>query len=339
MVPMNNFVPINQPIYGKKEIDLINNVIKSGFFTVSAYSKEGGYFVTEFERKVANYVGKSHAVTVSSGTTALRMALIAANIGHNSNVVIPSLTFVATANAVRSVGAQVIFCDVNHEGLLDEDELRKISKEYRIDAIIPVNLFGRVPKTDYKGYGATVIEDACQSLGTKGTGYGHLTCISFYASKIITTAGAGGIILTDDDILADGLRLARNQGIEGSQCVTLGTNELMGEINAAFGCAQMQRLDGFIKKRRSNMKYLDIQDNTNGYLGAITRANRDSILSKLRELKIGATVYYDRPIHKHPFYYRGEDLPMTDYLAEQLLSVPVHPNVTKETLDKIKGLI
>lgn len=335
-------IRINEPIAGRREITAVNKVLESGLLNVSAYSQDGGPYVQEFEKKLANKVGVKHAIATNSGTTALETALKALGVGRNDMVILPSFTFVADANAITSVGAIPIFCDVGEDGILDISKCEEIAKKYKIKAIILVDLYGRLSKDieKFKTFDVLLIEDACQALGTNGAGtHGDVACFSFYSSKVINTAGSGGACVTGIDEIKERCQLVRNQGMKNGVCVMGGTNVLMPEVNAAYGCVQLGRLDGFIEQRRKNMARLGLFEDTNGYMATINTNKRNAIKAFLEENGIQCGTYYDRPIHHHPNYAITSKLDMTDNLAKTVLNLPVHPNVPIEAIDTMREAI
>jgi dTDP-4-amino-4,6-dideoxygalactose transaminase len=335
-------IPINRPIYDYREMNAVSEVIQSGDFTVSAYSIEGGKKVQEFEDKLKRMTGARYAVAVNSGTAALECSLLALRIGRGDKVIVPSLTFVATANAVRSVGATPIFCDVDESGQLSYADARLLCNKYDIKAIIIVDLYGRISQDieSFRLLGKIVIEDACQALGTPKAGrHGDTGCFSFYASKVCTTMGLGGAIVTDNPVIDSYLKAMRNQGLTQNQFRFDGRNLLMGECNAAFGCVQLDRLESFVKARRSNMKSLGLDEHTNGYMATILSPQRDEMLAMFHDAEIGAATYYDRPIHCHPNYKGQYSLPMTVRYAKEVLNIPVHPEVDSQAIDMIKYIM
>lgn len=333
-------IQINEPIFGEEEFAAVSSVLTSGKFTVSAYSLNGGENVQRFEKKLSKFTDTKHCISTNSGTSALETSLLALGIGPGDNVIIPSLTFVATANAVVSVGAKPIFCDVDGYGQMDYDQCKKLSEQYNTKCIIFVDLYGRISKNaaDFKNLAPYVIEDSCQSLGTPKAGtFGDVGCFSFYASKVCTTMGMGGAVITDDDNLSQILKLKRNHGIVPNLgTVTPGRNNILNECNAAFGCVQLDKLPGFIKTRNENMESLGLFENTNGYMGTMLVDNRDAIINKLFQLGIVAGKYYQMPIHIHKFYQGDYDLPITNHYAKCVLNLPVHPNVKPEHIELMK---
>jgi len=335
-------IPINKPIYDYREMNAVSEVIQSGNFTVSAYSADGGKKVQEFENKLAKITGARYALAVNSGTAALECSLLTLKIGYGDKVIVPSLTFLATANAVRSVGAEPIFCDVDEHGQLSLSAAKILCGKYNIKAIIIVDLYGRISKDimEFRLLGKILIEDACQALGTPNAGRtGEVGCFSFYASKVCTTMGLGGAVITDSPVIHSYLRVMRNQGMVNGDCRFDGRNLLMNETNAAFGCVQLDRLESFVKTRRDNMKSLGFTENTNGYMATIMSPQRDEMLKMLHDADIGAATYYDKPIHHHSNYSGQFSLPMTEKYSREVINIPVHPEVDGQTIDMINFIL
>ncbi|MFM7796365.1 MAG: DegT/DnrJ/EryC1/StrS family aminotransferase, partial [Candidatus Nitrosotenuis sp.] len=317
-------IPVNMPLVGKEEISEVAAVIKKGALTSAA--KDGGANVQEFEKLVCSFLKSKYAIAVNSGTAALQASLYALDIKSGDEVLLPSFTFVATANSVVSVGAKPVFVDIRRDNFtIDTDDLRKkITK--KTNAIMPVHLYGNVAYIDEiseiaQKHHIPIIEDACQSLGSsyrgKQTGtFSELGCFSLYAAKVMTS-GEGGIISTSDEKLRDKLLMIRNHGmVHGYDTRILGLNLRLPEINAAIAKVQMKKLPGFLKKRENNARILtellsgaDVtlpaprkHEKVNWYLYTISSKNRDKISKILNENDIGATVYYGTPIHKTPYY-------------------------------------
>jgi perosamine synthetase len=318
-----------------------------------------------------SYLKIRHVVSVNSGTSALYAALFAAGIKQGDEVLLPSFTFVATANAVVAAGGKPMFVDVKRDDYtMDVSDLKtKITKKSRI--VIPVHLYGHPSDIDEirelaGKHSLDVIEDACQSLGSsykkKQTGtFGTLGCFSMYASKVLT-AGEGGAIVTDSDELADKLKMIRNHGmVEGNDTRMLGLNLRLPELSAAVAKVQMQKLDKMLEIRRRNAELLSelllasskkyevkIPQETadkkfNWYLYTVAfRDDRDNIKNHLVQNKVGATVYYSPPVHKMPFYgYTASEtkLPATEWCADHVLSLPVHPHVAETDVDRIANSV
>lgn len=354
-------IPINIPIIGKEEIKEVQEVLLEKSLTSSANS--GGKRVQEFEKLLASFVKSKYAVAVNSGTAALQAALYALDIKSGDEVLLPSFTFVATANSVVSVGAKPVFVDINKENYtMDPNDLKKkITKKSKV--IIPVHLYGHVSFMDEiselaNKFDLEIIEDAAQSLGSKYKGrhtgtFSKLGCISMYAAKVMTS-GEGGAIVTSDKKLFERLKQIRNHGmLHGYDTRVLGLNLRLPEINAAIAKIQMKKIGKFLKQRKTNAKILTsllsgLQitlphqrkgEEVNWYLYTISTKNRDKIMQKLNSEGIGAAVYYSPPVHKTPFYDKKLKLPNTEWAASNVLSLPVHPLVTRQNLAQIAKIL
>ncbi len=354
-------VPVNSPLVGKEEIAEVNAVLRTGALTSAA--KLGGKNVQEFERLVCSFIKSKYAVAVNSGTAALQAALYALDIKSGDEVLLPSFTFVATANSIVSVGAKPVFVDIRKDNYtMDPDDLRKkITKKTR--AIIPVHLYGNVAYMDEiseiaKKHGLSIIEDAAQSMGStykgKQTGnFAELGCFSLYAAKVMTS-GEGGVIVTSNKKLYEKLLMIRNHGmVHGYDTRVLGLNLRLPEINAAIAKVQMKKLPGFLQKRQKNAKILTEllsdsnvtlpiprkHEKVNWYLYTISSKIRDKISKELNANNIGATVYYGTPVHKTPYYNQKTKLQNTEWAAKNVLSLPVQPLVTQTHLETTAKII
>ena len=354
-------IPINVPIIGKEEINEVQSVLAEKSLTSSANS--GGKRVQEFEQLLSSFVKSRFAIAVNSGTAALQAALYAFDIKNGDEVLLPSFTFVATANSIVSVGAKPVFVDIIKENYtMDPNDLKKkITKKSK--AIIPVHLYGNVVHIDEitdisNKYNLEIIEDAAQSLGSKYMGrhtgtFSKLGCFSMYAAKVMTS-GEGGAIVTNDKKLFEKLKQIRNHGmLHGYDTRILGLNMRLPEINAAIAKIQMKKLSKFLNQRRANSKILtellsDLDiilpherkgETVNWYLYTIATKNRDKLMKKLNSIGIGASVYYSPSVHKTPFYKNKLKLPITDWAASNVLSLPVHPLVNKQNLHQIAKII
>jgi dTDP-4-amino-4,6-dideoxygalactose transaminase len=362
----SKMIPINKPWIDEEEKHEVLSVLEDNALTTAA--RDGGRRVRDFELQMKDYLKAKHVLAVNSGTAALYAALLAAGIKPDDEVLIPSFTFVATANAVVAAGARPVFVDITSDTYtIDTSDLKsKITKKSKV--VIPVHLYGHPADMDEitelaDKHGIDVIEDACQSLGStykkRQTGtFGAMGCFSMYASKVVT-AGEGGAISTDNDELADKIKMIRNHGmIEGYDTKILGLNLRMPELSAAVAKVQMQKLRKMLEIRRRNAELLSKllfpsstkeynftlpQENAdkkfNWYLYTVAfKNNRDMIKDRLVQNNIGATVYYAPPVHKTPYYQKmvsGGKLPSTEWCADHVLSLPVHPHVTEEDVDHI----
>ncbi|MGB7706751.1 MAG: DegT/DnrJ/EryC1/StrS family aminotransferase, partial [Nitrososphaeraceae archaeon] len=355
-------IPINKPQIDDDERQEILKVLDEGILTSA--SNFGGKRVQDFERLLADFLHVKHAIAVNSGTAALHASILAAGIKESDEILIPSFTFVATANSVACTGAKPVFVDIEKDTYtMDPLDLEnKITKKTR--AIIPVHLYGHPAKMDEikeiaNKHSIIVIEDACQSLGStydgKQTGtLGQMGCFSMYASKVLTS-GEGGAITTDSDEFAEKLRMIRNHGmVNGYDTRIIGFNMRLPEISAAIAKTQMKKIQSMLDKRASNARKLGqllsnkIKDKNivlphenqrtkyNWYLYTVAlNDSRDKVKKFLNDSGIGATIYYDPPVHQTPFYskfYNGE-LEITEWASKSVLSLPVHPSITEKDLD------
>lgn len=350
-------IAINSPYLGKEEISAATSILKKGSLTSS--SNQGGKKVQEFEKLASSYVKSKYAIAVNSGTSALQAALYALDVKRGDEVLIPSFTFVATANAVVSTGAKPVFVDILKENYtIDPNDLeKKITRKTKV--IIPVHLYGNIAFVDRiseitKKYNLMVIEDSAQSLGStfkgKQTGtFFDLGCYSLYPAKVMT-AGEGGLIVTNNKKLRDRILMIRNHGmVYGYDTKVFGLNLRLPEINAAIASIQIKKLPKFLETRKKNASLLsqlisDLKikiptsrkyENMNWYLYTISTKKRDNVLKKLNQKGIGATIYYPLPVHKTSFYKQKNKLPVTEWAASSVLSLPIHPKVTSKNIEFI----
>jgi len=362
-------IPINRPLLDEEEIAEVAKLLRQG--TLTSSPPEGGPNVRLFEEEFASFVGVRSAVAVNSGTAALYLSLLAIGVGPGDEVLVPSLTFVATANAVLLTGAKPVFVDVDPRTYtMDPSDLeRKISE--RAKAVIPVHLYGLMADMDSitsiaEKRGMAVIEDAAQAHGSEMRGrragsLGVAGCFSFYPSKVMTT-GEGGMITTNDVELAEALRSLRTHGqewVDGELVVTrLGGNFRMPEVEAAIGRVQLRKLPKFLELRRRNAKLMtELLHGLKGvdppfepegyrhnwYLYTVKFEDpslRDRVKDYLNRKGIEATIYYKTPVHLMPLYRRllntGEGLlPVTEELSRRLLSLPVHHGMSEEDVQRV----
>src|SRR5919205_895917 len=257
-------IPINKPWIGEEERHEVMNVLEENALTSAA--KEGGKRVRDFESLLRDYLKVKHVIAVNSGTTSLYAALLSVDVKQGDEVLLPSFTFVATANSIVAAGAKPVFVDINKDDftISISDLKSKITKNSK--AIIPVHLYGHVSDMDgiielATKHSIEIIEDACQSLGStykkKQTGtFGLMGCFSMYASKVLTS-GEGGAVTTNDDNLADKLKMIRNHGmVEGYDTRIFGLNLRLPELSAAIAKVQMKKLTKMLELRRRNAELL-----------------------------------------------------------------------------------
>lgn len=362
-----DFVPLHEPTFNEKEIEYVTDCIKTGW--VSSV----GSYVTRFEEELAKFVGVKRAVAAVNGTAALHIALKIVNVQENDEVLIPSLTFVATANAVSYCGAIPHFVDVHEETLgIDPFKLENYLNEIaelrngelfnkltnrRIKAIVPMHTFGHAVHLDEivtlaEKYHLTLVEDAAESLGTyykgKHTGsFGKVNAISFNGNKIITTGG-GGAILTNDEKLADlAKHLTTTAKIPHKWEYVhdyIGYNYRMPNINAALGCAQLEKMNDFLKKKKElTAKYEEIvselegvqlfkqpsHSDSNYWLQTLIlndSFNREEVLAFLNENGVMSRPIW-QPISELDMYKACPkmDLNVTSMLKRKIVNIPSTP--------------
>jgi len=347
--------------FGVEEEEAVLAVLRSGHIAQ-------GPVVERLEASFRDAVGVDHAVAVSSGTAALRLAMEVAGVGDGDLVIAPALTFAATINAVFETGASVLLADVDRHGNLDIGQSDKWPLD-DISAVVPVHLYGRPvemgPIMDLADtHGLVVVEDAAQAIGAsldgRSVGTFGIGAFSLYATKNVTT-GEGGIVTTDDDRLAANLRLLRSQGSATRyEYEAIGYNYRLTDLQAAIGIPQMARLETITGSRIANALALnegladldglitpDIDAATvhafHQYTVRVTpdaRVTRSDLIRRLDEDGVDSTIVYPLPLHRYPIYRDDPRVaslatPVSDELASQVLSLPVHPNLVDEDLDRI----
>ncbi len=362
-------IPINRPILDVEEMRAVAKVIRSGILT----NKRGsGQRVVLFESSFANYVGTKFAVAVNSGTAALHVALLAAGVGKGDEVILPSFTFVATAEMVALTGARPVFVDIDPTSYCIDPEEVEATITSRTKAVIPVHLYGLPVDMDplidlAEDNNLIVIEDAAQAVGAeykgKRTGnLGHIGCFSFYGSKSMVT-GEGGMVTTNSREFADAAATVRNHG-ESSlyQTSMLGHNYRMPELEAAIGYVQLKKLPKFLEERSKNADFLrenfslsdDLQlpfepsSSRHGWyvytvrLKGANSARRNGVVIRIRERRVDCQIYYPRPVHKQTYYRKKFDsikLPKTETAARQVFSLPIHPSLGTNELKRIVNAV
>lgn len=349
-------IPISKPLIGIRERRAVNRVLKSGKLT---QGPEVAAFEIEFGKLLA---GERPIVAVNSGTSGLHLALLASGVGRGDEVILPSFTFAASANAVVLTGAKPVFCDIRPDTFtLDHELLRSLVTD-RTRLIMPVHLFGHPAQmteimTFANSQGLRVIEDAAQahaaSIKGRAAGtFGDFGVFSLYPSKNMTS-GEGGMVACSSPDSASKIRLLRNQGMEEPyRNEIVGLNNRMSDIHAAIGRVQLRKLEAWTAKRRLNAEFLTTElrgvatpiespDYKHVYHQYVVRVPVDRngfAAALLREHKIGSGIYYPIPAHKLrslEAYARGAHLPFTDVAAGEVLALPVHPALTKRQLEHI----
>jgi perosamine synthetase len=361
---MEKMIPINMPLIGNEEVEAVTKVLRSGLLTGRVQS---GPWVKRLEDAFSKFVKAKYACAVDTGTAALHLSLMAAGVGAGYEAIVPSFTFIATAEAVALVGAKPVFVDIEPDSYNIDPEKIEGALTKKTKAIIPVDLYGlpanMAPIREIAdGHDLVIIEDAAQAHGAtyeaKPVGsYADIACWSFYASKNMTT-GEGGMITTSKEEYADKLPYMRAHGEkEEYYSSMLGHNFRMPEMEGAVGYMQLQKLPKFLEARRKNamqlteilgsVRRLQLPDESRGFkhswylytvrLKNAAESERNKLVEKLRQKNIGATVYYHTPIHLMPYYrqFGNYKLPETEKASKQVLSLPIHPAVTKEQINYI----
>lgn len=357
-----SMIPIAKPIIADDEIEEVVKVLKSGFIAQ-------GPKVAEFEAKFAEYVGVKHAAASSSGTTALHLALLAAGVKPGDEVITTPFTFAATGNSVLYVGAKPVFVDIDRDTYnLDPEKIEDAITE-NTKVIMPVHLYGQPADMDPINKIANendlkVIEDAAQAHGAtykgKKTGsLGDMGCFSFYPTKNMTTS-EGGMVTTNNQEMAEMVRILRAHGeSERYTHVTLGYNFRMTDIAAAIGVVQLKKLQKFNEQRINNARYLsdkiegidgikppyvapDVEHVFHQYTIRVDKTKRDELKEFLNENGVGTGIHYPKPIYQQKLYMElgfTASCPEAEAASLEVLSLPVHPSLETEDLDKIVSVL
>ena len=367
---MNWKIPLFKIYWDEEDVGMMKQAIERGMHWAI------GPNVEKFEEMLSRYVDTKYALVFNSGTSALQSVLLACGIGSGDEVLVPSFTFIATANAPLFVGAKPVFADIEDKtyGLDPEDVKRKITP--RTKAIIPIH-YGGCPclitelRQIAKEHNLILIEDAAESLGAtvggkKGGSFGNAAILSFCSNKVITT-GEGGAVVTSDREIYERLKLIRSHGrAENSDYfsstdymdyVALGYNFRMSDITAALGIAQLKKIDTVIEMRRRNAQMLsarlsriadiEVPHPPGNFFHVYQmytirvkegKEKRDALSAYLAEQGIMTKVYF-HPAHQTHFYknklgYKC-DLPITESLSRQVLTLPMYPALTEHEIDFI----
>jgi len=358
-------VPLFEIFWDEEDVKNVEMEIRSG------KNWAVGFNVEKFEKMIADYIGTEYAVVFNSGTSALHSILLAHGIGKGDEVIVPSFTFIATANAPWFVGAKPIFADIETETFgLDPDTIKnKVTKDTK--AILPIHYGGcpckiREIKEIADDNDLILIEDAAEAMGASidnkkvGT-FGDSAVLSFCQNKIITT-GEGGAVVTDSKDVYEKLLLLRSHGRLESQdyfnsagffdYISIGYNFRMSNITAALGISQIKKIDQIISMRQENSEYLTkkILEKTDkikplshpeGYnnvhqLYTVLAHDRDDLITYLKERNISSKIYFD-PVHLSHFYKEklGYDcvLPVTEEIARNTITLPMYPSLSKDKMD------
>lgn len=354
---MKHRIPIAEPDMGEEELEKVIEAVKSGWVS----SK--GPFIEIFEKSFSRYIRVKHGVATSNGTTALHLALAALGIGRGDKVLIPSLTFVAVANAVTYTGAEPIFIDSHPEYWCMNPS--KIMKETdgQTKAIIVVHLYGHPCDMDEimriaEDHKLHIIEDCAEAHGAEYKGekvgsFGIISCFSFYGNKIITT-GEGGMCLTDNEELAEKMRILRDHGMNPNKKYwhdIIGFNYRMTNLQAALGVAQLKKIDLLIaKKRQIAILYKKLLQDLSTVTPApempwaknvywlypvlVEKVLRDKIIKHLERQDIEARPFF-YPIHILPPYKHSLTLPVAEELSAKGLNLPSGPRLSENQIEEV----
>ncbi|WP_236245165.1 DegT/DnrJ/EryC1/StrS aminotransferase family protein [Streptomyces sp. CC210A] len=365
-MPSVNEQPIAaaRPVIAEEEIEAAVRVLRSGRVVQ-------GPEVAAFEEEFSGLVDGRHCVAVNSGTSALHLLLMALGIGPGDEVIVPSFSFAASGNAVRLVGADVVFADIEPGTFCLDPAAVEAAVTPRTAAIMPVHLYGHPAAMDKimaiaDKHKLAVVEDACQAHaaslhGTPVGAFGSGGTFSFYPTKNMHSL-EGGMITTADAETARTLRLLRNQGMEQRYANEIvGANVRMTDVSAAIGRVQLGKLPAWTEQRIANAAYLSEHITAPGVVTPVVaegarhiyhqytvriHGDRDAAMAKLTEAGVGNAVYYPTPIHRLKPYWEPDqkagrtwDLPETDKAAAEVVSLPVHPSLTQDELERIVAAV
>lgn len=362
-----SILPYGRQCIDEDDIQAVNEVLRSDFLTT-------GPTVPAFEKTVARFCGAKEGVAVSSGTAALHAAMAAFDVGPGDEVLVPAMTFAATANCVLYTGATPVFVDVCRETMLiDPTDVRRRFTS-RTKGVVGVDYAGQpcdwnALREVVDGRDAFLLADACHSIGgavsegTVGT-LADATVFSFHPVKQVAT-GEGGMVVTDEPAIAESVRRFRNHGISTElrqrekaatwyyEMVELGFNYRMTDIQAALGISQMRKLSGFLERRAAIAKQYDAafagspvsplemrtDVNSAWHLYVVRVPHRDEVFSYLRSVGIGVQVHYI-PVHLHPYYRKqmgvGPGLcPVAEQAYEEILSLPLFPAMKDDDVSRV----
>lgn len=349
------------PIIGKKERKLIKEVLDSKILA-------SGKYVSGFEQSFAKYCGTKYGIATSNGTTALHTALLMCGVKPKDKVITTSFSFIATANSILFCGTKPIFVDIDPKTFnIDPIKLEEtLKKEKNVKAVLIVHLYGLTCDMDAilklkKKYGFKLIEDACQAHGAefknkKAGSFSDASAFSFYATKNMMT-GEGGIVLTNNKDYDKYGRQVINHGRDGHSTHTvLGYNYRLTNLVAAIGIAQLEQLESWIAKRIENANMYNKAFKNLGFLQTpfipknsrhvfhqytlrVDAKEREKFIKHLANNGIASGIYYNNVMYNQPFYkqlgYKKGICKEAEKAACKVLSIPVHPSLTKSEIEKI----
>ncbi len=358
---MKKIIPISQPSITDLELFYITDAVKSGWV-----SSQGKY-IDEFEQLFADYCGTRYALSTSSGTTALHLALVAYNLGVGDEVIVPDMTFVATANAVTYVGAKPIFVDINPQTLCIDTQAVEQAITPQTKAIIAVHMYGHPADMDTlrniaQRHNLRLIEDAAEAHGAtyKGRRTGSLSdcgAFSFYGNKLVT-CGEGGMLTTNDEVFYRRARHLRDHAMSATKRYwhdEVGYNYRITNLQAALGVAQLQRIEHFLARKKtiflryksnlSDLENIELnftdQDSESSYwmialqLKGYTESTREQLMKLLREKGVDSRPFFypisDMPMYKDSHVYT----PIAHEIAFQGINLPSYIDISNQDIDYI----
>jgi dTDP-4-amino-4,6-dideoxygalactose transaminase len=333
----------------------IREVLDRGVFIL-------GEEVAAFERELAEYLGVRHVIGVGNGTDALTLALLAMGVGPGDEVVVPSFTFFASAEAIPPTGARPVFCDIDLDTFCISAETVRAALTPRTKAVVAVDLFGNpAPVDEIEALGVAVLEDAAQAAGStlggrKAGSLGTAATFSFYPSKNLAAFGDGGAVATDDDGIAELVRSLRSHGSRDKVAFErLGLNSRLDELQAALLRVALPKLDEWSEGRRAAARHYDAAGlgelvktptPTPGaepawHLFVIRHAEIDRIAAALAAAGIGHKAYYRTPVHRQPAMhaYDAPQLPATEEAARTHLAIPMSPTLSAEQAKAVTAAV
>ncbi len=356
-------IPVAMPDLGGNELRYVTDAV------LSTWISSSGKYLTKFEEDFAEFCECKHGVAVSNGTVALHLALAALRIGPGDEVIVPDFTFAASVNAVLHAGATPVIVDVERESwCIDPDEVRKHISP-RTKAIMPVHIYGQPANMDAimalaEEHNLYVVEDAAEAHGARYRGkrvgsIGHIGCFSFFGNKVITT-GEGGMCVTNSPELDDRMRVLRDHGMNKQKRYwhdEVGYNYRMTNLQAAIGCAQLERIESIIQQRRDiESAYqraladtglfefqrgdLEHREKVVWLVSAlVTGNNRADVIERLKNAGIDARPSFyslsDMPVYKE--YSRSAEV--SRYISERGLSLPTHKDIDLNKIDAVAAAL
>jgi len=363
-------IPVNEPILGKREKDLLLNCIDTGWISSE------GLFVKEFEKKFSQYVGRKYGVAVCNGSAALDIAVATLNLGKGDEVILPTFTIISCAASIVRAGAVPVLID--SDPITWNVDVNQIEKKItpRSKAIMVVHIYGMPVDMDpifeiAKKYNLKIIEDAAEAIGQKYRkkvcgSFGDISTFSFYPNKHVTT-GEGGMVLTDDESIAERCKSLRNLCFQPEKRFVhqeLGWNFRMTNLQAAVGIAQLERLDEFIeKKKRMGKKYTELLSDHDGVDIPISKieyaenvywvygivlkdklyVEADKVMMTLREKGVGTRPFF-WPMHEQPVFkkmglFLDGTFPVAERIARRGFYIPSGLALTDEQINKVAKIL